>query len=303
MMLLAGIGIGFVLFVLLAYLGGIFGVTLFSLRPPRIHQFVSPGALGYPQESFETTTEDGVIIRGWFVQGESDVVFVACHGYLVNRCEWVPTVTFLGQTGASFVFFDHRGQGRSGAAKVTLGPDESKDVDAVLDWLATHHPGKRVVLLGSSMGAVASTIAASRSPEKVDALILDGCFRNLDEASKAWWLFLGGKAAQRWLAPTVWIGPSLLGFSPKSVAIDQTISKLDGKPILIFSGTDDPIVPVPAAQALHKAAGSQARIVWFEGATHGAGRLNHSKQFEGEVMEFLTEHDLVKRPASLDASR
>ncbi len=302
-MLWLGILIGLVAAVVLVYVSVIFGLTHFSLYPPRIHQFVSPAALGFAQEPFETVTKDGVTIRGWYVPGESDVVFVACHGYLVNRCEWVPTLSFLGQSGASFVFFDHRGQGQSSRAKITLGRDEAQDVEAVLAWVAERAPGKKTVALGSSMGAVAAVLAGSANPDRFDALILDGPYRSLDEASRAWWLFLAGKTAQSILAPSTWVGPLFIGFSPKGVKVDEAISKLEGTPILLCSGTEDPIVPVESAKAILAKAGSNARAVWFDGCTHGAGRLVHSRQFEGEVTKFLAEHGLAPNTAPQVSSR
>jgi alpha-beta hydrolase superfamily lysophospholipase len=278
----------------LIYVGIQVGAVKFSLHPIRVHQFVSPGMMGFDQSSFEVKTSDGVTIQGWVVEGHGDLVVVCAHGYLVNRCEWVPIAQQLVPKGASMVFFDHRGHGRSGAAKVTLGRDERLDVLAVCEWVNQRYPDKRLILLGSSMGAVACALAAAEPGLKVDALVLDAPFRTMKEASDAWWLFLAGQGAAKWMKPTGIIGPWFLGFRPEKVRVDDALAKLDHKiPVLLFFGSRDPIVPPDSAKELVASVNGPVHHVMFEGSTHGAGRLNHPAQFRNELGTFLARYELL----------
>lgn len=305
-----GILLGVVLTLVAAYAGAQYAAVKLSIRPPRVHQFVSPGALGLPQETFQAKTEDGVLIDGWLVDVPGETVIVACHGYLVNRCEWVPSGVFLAGAGCACVFFDHRGHGRSGAAQVTLGRDEKMDVIAVLEKIKTRFPDRKIVLLGSSMGAVASVLAAAERPELVDGMILDAPFRSMKEASEAWWLFLGGEAADKWMRPTRLIGPRVMGFDPGTVRVDEAMARTGGKPVLLSFGTKDPIVPVASAQAIADANSGPTKVIWFEGATHGAGRMYEADRFRQEILSFLTENGFAsgketrmaeQEPAVLDS--
>ncbi|QYK53597.1 MAG: alpha/beta fold hydrolase [Fimbriimonadaceae bacterium] len=276
----------------LIYAGVQVGAVRASLFPIRIHQFVSPGIMGFRQDSFQVKTEDGVLIDGWVARGDDKTIFICAHGYLVNRCEWVPICQHLVPKGATMVFFDHRGHGRSGKAKVTLGKDEKLDVLAVCNWARTQWPKAKIVLMGSSMGGVACALAAEQV--KPDAVILDAPFRNMREASDAWWLFLAGESAAKLMKPTSWIGPWMLGFRPETIKVDDALSVLDSNvPVLLYFGTDDPIVPVKSGEALKASVKGPVDAVWFEGSTHGAGRLNHPVQFREALDKFLDKHKLL----------
>lgn len=265
-----------------------------SLYPIRIHQFVSPGMMGFRQSSFEVETLDRVPIRGWVAHGTGDLVVICAHGYLVNRCEWVPIAQQLVPKGATMVFFDHRGHGRSGRAKVTLGRDERLDVLAVLQWAKAEFPGRKLMLLGSSMGGVACALAAREQGGEVNALVLDAPFRSMKEASDAWWLFLGGEKAARWMKPTAWIGPWFLGFRPERIRVDHALSELSPDiPILLFFGGADPIVPPDSARLLVESVTGPVESVMFENSTHGAGRLNDPDLFRDTLARFLERHGLL----------
>lgn len=278
----------------LIYFGVIVGAVRASLFPIRIHQFLSPGMMGFGQTNFEVKTDDDVAIRGWATKGSGDLVVVCAHGYLVNRSQWVPVSQQLVPKGASMVFFDHRGHGQSGKAKVTLGRDERQDVLAVLNWVRAEFPGKKIVMLASSMGAVASCLATQEPGGEVDALVLDGPYRSMQEASDAWWLFLGGAGVAKWMRPTAWVGPWLLGFKPGEIRVDLALAKLGSHvPVLFFFGGADPIVPLSSAKLLEESVPGPVKAVTFEGATHGAGCIQYPAIFRDELEKFLVLHDLL----------
>lgn len=269
--------------------------TILSLRPVRVYQYVSPGMLGYGQEEVSFTTDDGLSLKGWWTEGPSDVVVIGVHGYVMNRCEWVPTLTFLGEHGISTLYFDLRGHGKSEGTKVTFGKDEALDVRAALIWALEKAPGKKIVLLGSSMGAVSSVFATAGLDEghPVEALILDGAYRTLDEAMMGWWPFLGGKRLGVFMRPSHWIAPMVLGFSPKEVRVDKAMESISDRPMLLLYGGADPLIPDGAVKTMTKAAGDKGSVHVFPDATHGAGRLHYPEQFRDLVKEFLERWGLL----------
>ena len=285
--------LGILVFLGLMYVGAVWAVLAFSLRPIRVFQFISPGMLGYPQEEVQMTTSDGVKIVGWWTPGESDLVFISVHGYIMNRCEWVPTLSFLGERGISTLHIDLRGHGRSGAGKITFGKNESLDVEAAIEWVRAKVPGKKIVLMGSSMGGVASVLAATRHADVVSGLILDGTLRNLDEGMRGWWPFLGGKPLAMAMSPSIYIAPIILGFQPSTVDVDKALAKLSEIPVLLLYGGSDPLITRESIEQMKVATGANGRLVMFDGATHGAGRLNDPMRFKKEVLGFLKDYELI----------
>lgn len=272
-------------------------VVRLSLFPPRIHQWVSPGFMGWPQETVYFTTSDGIKIHAWWTPGKLDETVVVCfHGYLANRSEFVPLIARWGPTGASFLFVDHRGHGRSGGAKVTLGRNEAHDAAAALAWAREQRPNAKVIALGGSMGAVAAIRAVAQNPDLADALVLDAPYRTLHEASKNWWGFLAGGGLGHLMRPATPLSGLLLGFDPKSVDMEADLRSLQSrspKPVFLAYGEVDPIVPESSRQAVRAAAGDRVTYVEFPGATHGAGRLQDPALFVGGVLDFLRLRGLL----------
>ncbi len=284
----------------LIYVLSLFVVARVSVHPPRVPEFISPGTLGFPQDNVTFPSLDEVELAGWWVEGSPELVIICAHGYMMNRCEFVPMTGALRTSGASLLFFDFRGHGKSAKERCTIGPHEGRDVQGAIRYAQSRHPDAKIILLGSSMGAAASVLAAIEDPEAVDGLILDGLYRSLDEAGKGWWLFLGGKGLQRLLGPTILFGRALTGVSPRTVRIDLALKALAGKPMLILNGTDDPIVPKAAATANHAAAGQYATIEWFEGAGHGNPRFREPERYQALILEFLRQ--ISQKPASIPAT-
>lgn len=276
------------------YLGVLTLILRFSLKPLRIHQYLSPGALGYPQENVTFTTSDGLELYGWWSPGESDVVVIAAHGYVMNRCEWVPVQTFLGPHQYSFLYFDLRAHGKSKGNKIGFGREETEDIISAIEWVKAKAPGKKIVLLGSSMGAVASARAASKYPGEIAALILDGPFRRLDEAMEGWWSFLGGSILSFIMGPSKVIAPWILGYHPRDLQVDMVLADLPRVPTLLLYGSNDPLIGEESVAAMGKSIEGRGEVVVFEGATHGAGRLVDPRRFENMVTGFLRENGLVQ---------
>lgn len=272
------------LYLLINYL-----VARVAIYPPRVPLYFAPGVSGLPQESVEFESGDGTLIRGWWCEADGDVVVIACHGYLMNRCELAPLAGLFVEHGVSSLYFDFRAHGKSDGRRSTVGYEERWDVLAAIEWVRQRKPGARIVLFGSSMGAAASVLATGEAPESVHGLILDGVYRRMDEAGRGWWEFLGGKWLGVVLRPTVWFGRMLTGFDPKTVDVAAVLRALPDLPILFINGDRDVIVPPASAEENYAAAGGMARSEWFAGAGHGEPRFREPERYRELLAEFLRE--------------
>jgi alpha-beta hydrolase superfamily lysophospholipase len=141
-----------------------------------------------------------------------------------------------------------RSQGRPG------GPAMLADALRVFDWARTNFGGGPVIVLGHSLGtSLAVHVAAQRD---VAGVVLVSPFLSMLELVRARVPYL-----------PVW----LLLASPFRSDLD--IGKVT-KPILVFQGDRDEVVPLQSAQALASLATSPVEFHVIAGAGHGAGMFS-----------------------------
>ncbi|MFQ3587038.1 MAG: alpha/beta fold hydrolase [Fimbriimonadaceae bacterium] len=284
-------------------------VVFFSLRPPRIPVFLSPGAFGLRQEDVVLKAFDGVRLAAWWAAPTDRPiagVAVMAHGYVMSRSELVPLAVRLAEAGIASLLFDFRGHGRSQGAIVTLGPRERLDVQAAVAFCRERQPGTPVAVIGSSMGAAAACLALADDPNLAEALVLDSCYSKLVRAASGWWRLFGGPVAQVLLAPATPIAALFSGTNPYRVDIAECLRSSPRTPTLIFHGTADTLaVPAEAKRnlaALQEAGSARpiARLVWLEGCQHSEGRWIRPREYESALAQFLRDCGIGNWPTSGD---
>ncbi len=268
------------------YLLILFGVSWFSLHPVRTPIYLSPGALGLPQEEVEFLSSDGIRLRGWWIGvPDAKTVFVMSHGYLMNRCELAPLAIYFAKFGCSSLLYDFRAHGKSGGRKSGLGWTERLDVAAAVAFARSRAPGCRLILVGSSMGSAASAFAFGEDSSLADALVLDSAYSRLYQAVSGWWRFLGGRGLSFILSPSVVIAAPLAGFNPFRPDVAQALAQVKA-PVLILHGDCDTLATVLEAKR-NEAACVDVETVWFERCGHSEGRWLQPEKYNAAVEEFL----------------
>lgn len=272
------------------YLLILLGIAWFSLHPFRIPIFLSPGGLGFPQEDVQFPSSDGVILRGWWVEvPNAKAVAILSHGYMMNRSELSSLVLLLATRGISCLFYDFRAHGKSGGKKSYLGYREQHDVAAAVAFARTRAAGAKIVLVGSSMGAAASALAAGGQPGLADALVLDSAYARLSSAVIGWWRFVGGPALAFILWPTTLVSIPLAGFNPFAVDVSQALAAAGNVPVLFLHGQCDTLALPSEAERNRAACTGPTKLVTFPDCSHSEGRWIHPELYNGELVAFLEE--------------
>jgi pimeloyl-ACP methyl ester carboxylesterase len=222
------------------------------------------------------STADGLRLAAW----ENDVpgaraTAVLAHGYRNDRRLLGRLVPALAARGFRAVAFDFRGHGESDGDRITLGPDESRDVGAVLDHAATL--GGRVVYVGFSMGAAAYLL----SGREAQAAVLDSPYATLRTA-------LSSRLASAHVPPPLAL--PALGFFGARIGRDvSSVRPVDAVPGLarptLFVFAEHDIWVSAEARGLYRAAAG-GRVSIHEIA--GRGHADHFDQaWEDRVVGFL----------------
>ena len=271
------------------YLLILFLIAWVSLHPYRIPIFLSPGGLGCSQEDIEFQTSDGVTLKGWLSATPTapKAVAIVSHGYMMNRSELSPLAPLLASKGIASIYYDFRAHGQSGGRKSFLGYRERLDVAAAATFARSRYPDCNIILIGSSMGAAASALAAGENPTLVHAMVLDCSYSRLPSAVLGWWRFLGGPILAAILSPTTLICIPMAGFNPYRVDVAEALSRAGDVPVLFFHGDRDTLALPSEGERNQKACKGQTKLVWMPGCGHAEGRWIHPELYNAELSEFL----------------
>ena len=280
---------GILLAIAIVYVLVLIGAVILSIRPVRTPLFFSPQSIGVVQEDITFESENGVIQGWWLPHLFPKAVLVFAHGYLMNRSEWAALAAYAQRAGYACLVFDFHSHGKSDSGGiVTVGPSESWDVAAAVEYARSRMPDTQIALIGSSMGAAASVLAQTDLETEADCLVLDSCYSTLASAVLGWWNFIGGKPLMILLAPSVLVAWAVTRVNPFGVDITRALCDVD-VPVLVVHGEDDTLAKPACArknfEALRPDRDSQIAI--FHGANHGEAKWAKSNQYERLVIEFL----------------
>jgi uncharacterized protein len=225
----------------------------------------------------------GELLSGWLSIITPDApVIVLTHGTPGNRVSMLQRAAFLYKHGYNVLLFDFQSYGLSQGVMSTLGMVESGDVLAAISFLhgLPDTMYSKIGVLGLSMGATATVLAASRSGD-ILALVAESCPVDAtrvpgdvpDEASRE---------ADRQLVEEVY-GVDITQARP----IDY-VNKLTGHTAIFFiNGDADDVTPLPGMQALYQAAGAPKQYWIVPNAGHAQSFAIDPEGYMQHVDEFF----------------
>jgi uncharacterized protein len=260
------------------------------VHPGRIPLDDDPGrhGLAYEDVAFASPL-DGTTLRGWYIRAPrpDGRVLVVVPGIDDNRLAGgttLPLAAVLVADGIDVLAVDLRAQGESGGDTLSFGAREQDDVLGAVAF-ARERGARRVAVLGFSMGAASSLLAAARSSD-IEALIVDSPFADLEET-------LSDELRSGWHLPGPLVGYALFlyrvisGTDPAMVAPAEAIGALAGRPTLFIAGADDRTVNPADGATMAAAAGSSASYVLVPGAGHVGAFLADPAAYAARVRAFL----------------
>jgi pimeloyl-ACP methyl ester carboxylesterase len=228
---------------------------------------------------------NGHLIAGtWRDLGGTTPVVLLLHGFRGDRASMVPRARLLAEAGFSVLLIDQQAHGDTPGRQITLGWLESADARAARDWVHTQAPGRRVGVVGVSLGG--ASVLLGPQPAGFDAVVLEAVYPRLRRAvENRVGLRLG--SLNHLLAPLL-----LVQIEPRlHVAVEQlepirSIAKV-GAPVLVVGGSRDAHTREEETRALFAAA-AEPRELWIvEGAAHQDFSRFDPKGYDAHVVAFL----------------
>lgn len=164
--------------------------------------------------------------------GEPKALVVIAHGVAEHGGRYLHVVDFLAKAGYAAFAVDHRGHGKSSGARVFVNRfgEFAEDLQALVAHLQTLVPGKKVVLLGHSMGGLIAITHLLDFAGVAELAVLSSPGLGIAVRVPKWKDALGKLMSKVWpgLAIPTGIGPELVSRDPAVVqayATDPLVTK------------------------------------------------------------------------------
>lgn len=282
-----GIIIGAVILFMAAVCIGISIFVGYSMTHPEkkvIDQSPDDYGMDYEDISFPSR-EDGIDLSGWVLEPEASpkMTIILAHGYKGNRFEdhvsFFDMAADLLERGYRVVMFDFRYAGDSDGKMVTVGAKEQLDLLGAIDW-ADNHYEEPIGLLGISMGASTSLLAAAQSDD-VMAVVADSPFSDLTDYLKANLPVWSGLPKYPFTPLIMTIMPMITDLNPKEASPISVLDDIAPRPVLFIHNTGDASIPYAESE---KMAGKHPKVfqLWLP---DGEGHVQAYKQNKQEYVD------------------
>jgi pimeloyl-ACP methyl ester carboxylesterase len=268
-----------------------FLVTKARTRPDELSRADTPAAHGATFEEAAFASEDGVKLSGWYLPSRGrKVTVVLTHGLFRSRYEMLGRGLRLWREGYGVLLYDLRRHGRSGGAYSSVGYFERLDVLAAMRHARAREPENRVALVGLSMGAAATLLAAAEAEARGEApfaVVAESAFLSFADTAR--------HHVSLTPIPTFPFAPLLvqftawrLGFDADDFDVRGAVGRLDRPVLFVGAGADN---RMPTATVLDPLAGASrhplSRKLVVEGARHGRAYDSAPDEYTKAVLEFL----------------
>jgi pimeloyl-ACP methyl ester carboxylesterase len=234
-----------------------------------------------------------VKLSGWYLPGDDSsphLIFVHGIGSVRSGDKAVGLAARIVGLGYNVLMFDLRGHGSSGGDKVSGGFYERADVLGAFDYLLRRGVDTgRVGLMGFSMGAATSIMAAAQEPGII-AVAADSTYANASE-------LIAREAARKtpipgWLTPVFMPAAKLMangiyGIDIGSLVPEESVAGL-GYPVLVIHGTGDKRIPLEQGQRVADAAKEGSSIWLVPEVDHVDAFLTHPDEYTKRVNEYFS---------------
>ncbi|MGH7399525.1 MAG: alpha/beta hydrolase [Candidatus Rokuibacteriota bacterium] len=241
-------------------------------------------------------TIPGTRIAAWWLdRGAETPAILLLHAKGGDRSSMLSRARLLLRRGFSVALIDLPAHGETPGPAITFGRRESADVRSALAWLRREAPGRRVGVIGCSLGGAA--VLLGPQPVGVDAVVLEMVYPRFGRAIENRIRIRLGALAPL-LTPLVLVQLGLrLDASPMELEPIRSIGRL-GAPVLVVGGSRDQHTTLAESEEMFHAAAEPKRLWIVDGARHQDLFAYDPAGYDAQVVGFLVKHLRPSDPVS-----
>lgn len=279
-----------------------FAITKAGTRPDERRRTDTPATHGTNFEPVAFASSDGNTLSGWYLPAPDEgrrVTFILTHGLFRSRYEMLERGLALRREGFGVLLYDLRRHGASAAEFSTIGYDERHDVEAAYQFIRGREPQHRIVLMGVSMGAAATLLAASElQDEKLLCIVAESSFLSFADTARHH-VRLSRLPTFPFATLLIKFTAWRLNFAAEDYDLLRAARKIS-RPVLFIGGAKDVRMPnATVLEPLYAAAPNPLkRRLIVEGATHGRAYDESPEEYIKAVREFVEAVEAAGRGAA-----
>lgn len=156
--------------------------------------------MNHVEGTFKSADGLELFYRTWLPDGEPKAVLAIVHGYGEHSGRYLNPVEHFVPRSYAVYALDLRGHGRSPGQRghVERYDDYISDVQAFLAALRAAQPGRKLFLVGHSMGGLLALLYGLRRPQDVEAVIVSSPFLGLGLKAPGWKIALANALSSLW---------------------------------------------------------------------------------------------------------
>lgn len=267
-----------------AAVGGVLGLWWLGGHLVKPDQHAVPLPADFPARAL---TIPGTRIAAWWLdRGAGTPAILLLHAKGGDRSSMLSRARVLVRRGFSVALIDLPAHGETPGPAMTFGWRESADVRSALAWLGREAPGRRLGVIGCSLGGAA--VLLGPQPVGVDAVVLEMVYPRLRRAIENRIRIRLGRLAPL-LTPLLLAQLGLrLDVSPAELEPIRSIGRL-GAPVLVVAGSRDRHTTLAESEEMFRAAAEPKRLWIVDGAHHQDLFAYDPAGYDAEVVGFLVK--------------
>lgn len=285
-------------FIILAIISVVIGISVHvgnSMTHPEkkpIDQFPTDHGMSYDDISFKS--RDGETnLAGWVLDPEETpkMTIIFGHGYKGNRFEdhisFFDMAKDLLAKDYRIIMFDFRYAGDSEGSMSTVGAKEQLDMLGAIDYVTDHYPEQEIGLLGMSMGASTSLLAAAKS-DQVLAVVADSPFSDLEDYLKVNLPVWSDLPDFPFTPVIIKIMPLITDLDPKEASPISVLDKISPRPVLFIHNKGDGSIPYTESEIMAKKYPDDFSLWITDGEGHVKSYMQNKEEYIERIDEFYT---------------
>lgn len=249
---------------------------------------VGPAPNDLPIRAVEFSDSDARVISGWTITGtEQKPAVLLVHGIRSNRRSMLGRARLLFESGYSVLMIDLQAHGESAGDRLTFGYREADSVSAATRYARNLWPGKKLAIIGTSLGGASAIFAANR--QRADAYVLEAVYSSLRDATENRLRIRLGPAGAALAPLLLWQTSLQLGFHADDLSAVDRIGDLKA-PVLVIAGEKDDRTTLADSQALFSRAVEPKALWVVPNARHQDFHRFDETEYGKRVLLFLDRH-------------